>query len=181
MKRFLPEEIIRINRPDPNCYNFSEGKKSEKRKKSSEWGCDQHQGEPHRRIQTSAKLKEGVVEGRSSESVPAGLGYRVRCSSDPQTRSSPPVQDASSGASYFHGPPDLARWANTGQFIVGVSARRPGTVRPMVERPRSESRGAPGNTAARSACNGRDMTLGSPAFRRLKACVCRTPRTAALS
>src|SRR5438093_4867037 len=123
MKRFLPEEIIRINRPDPNCYNFSEGKKSEKRKKSSEWGCDQHQGEPHRRIQTSAKLKEGVVEGRSSESVPAGLGYRVRCSSDPQTRSSPPVQDASSGASYFHGPPDLALGQHRPVHRRGISSK----------------------------------------------------------
>src|SRR6266508_6256641 len=76
--------------------------------------------------------------------------------------------------------PSLRR-ANTAQFIVGVSARRSGTVRSMAERLRSESRRAPGNTAAPSACNGRDMTSGSPAFRLLKVYVCRTARTAVLS
>ena len=43
---------------------------------------------------------------------------------------------------------NLRPWANTAQLIAAVSVRRPGTVRPRVERLRLKSRQALGNSAA---------------------------------
>src|SRR5918996_2973092 len=57
---------------------------------------------------------------------------------------------------------------HTAKFITGAPARKPDSLRSMVEKLQSGSRRARGNTAALSACSGRGKISESPAFRHLK-------------